>query len=66
MTPLLRNFLGVLAGIVLYKAVNFALTPEEFDVASEALEAIILAIVVTAVLLLFNRWRRGRAEESAP
>jgi membrane protein DedA with SNARE-associated domain len=63
MNSLLRNFLSALVGIVLYKAVNFALAPAEFEFASEALEAIILAVVVTAVILLFNRWRRSRAEE---
>ena len=43
MNPHLRYFLAGLLGVVLYKALNFALGPDEFDFAKEAVEVVILA-----------------------
>jgi len=64
MSPLLKNFAAALVGIVLYKALNFALDPETFDFTAEALEAVVIAVVVTVVLTLFNRRRERRASAS--
>jgi len=64
-SPLSRKFLSALVGIVLYKAVaiTFAPASSEFDYTTEALETIALAVVITIVFVLFDRWR-GRREES--
>ena len=58
----LKVFVGALLGGLLYEAINYALAPEAFDVAEEALEAVVIAVVVTAVVQLFTRWRGRRTE----
>ncbi len=62
MNPILRNFLAPLLGVVLYKALNFALGPDAFDFAKEAMETVFIVVFVTVVLTLFNRWRPQREE----
>ena len=57
MNHLLRYFLAAFLGVVLYNAFNFALGPDEFDFAKEAVEVVLIVVFVTAVLTLFNRWR---------
>lgn len=59
MHPLLKNFLGAVVGIALYKSVVIISAPAsaEFDYATEAIEAVAIAVVVTLVLVLFERWR---------
>ena len=64
MNPILRNFLAGLLGVVLYKALNFALGPDEFDFAREAVEAVIFVVIFMALLTLFN-WLRAQLKKGA-
>ena len=59
MNPHLRYFLAGLLGVVSYKALNFALGPDEFDFAKEAVEVVIFLVIYMAVVTLFN-WLRAQ------
>lgn len=64
MNSLLRYFLAGLLGIVSYKALNFALGPDEFDFAKEAVEVVIFLVIYMAVVTLFN-WLRAQLKKGA-
>ncbi len=64
MNPLLRYFLAGLLGIVSYKALNFALGPDEFDFAKEAVGAVIFLVIFMALVTLFN-WLRAQLKKGA-
>ncbi len=60
MNPMLRNFLAVLLGLVLWMTFDFALVPDEFDFAREAVRAIVFVIVCMVIMTVFNRLRARR------
>ena len=64
MNPILRNFLAGLLGVVLYKALNFILGPDEFVFAKEAVEAVIFLVIFMALVTLFN-WLRAQLKKGA-
>ena len=64
MNPHLRNFFAGLLGVVLYKALNFALGPDAFDFAKEAVEVVIFLVIYMAVVTLLN-WLRAQLKKGA-
>ncbi len=64
MNPHLRYFLAGFLGVVSYKALNFALGPDAFDFAKEAVEVVIFLVIYMAVVTLFN-WLRAQLKKGA-
>lgn len=60
MPRMLKDFSGVLVGVVLVKAVDYFLAPANFDLAEETLETFVLAVVLTFALSLYKKWRRRK------
>ena len=63
MNPLQRNVLAGLIAVVVLKVINFARSPETFDILQETVEAVIFVVVFIGLLTLFERWR-GKDKEA--
>lgn len=62
----LQDFLSVLVGVLLYKGITMIIAPRPFDLATEALEAIVFAAAITVVVVLVKRWRGTSDDEPQP
>ena len=51
-----KRFGGAFLGVIIYKAIAWSIAPAASEWSTEALEAVVIALFVTAVLALQDWW----------